>query len=146
MVRQHRFTHPFQISIDPSPEAQSDLANLLNDAIPLRPVDRADLLYQSNALENAHQAAAAEGDSTAPSADDSIDLHYVCFVKDGTNDLWELDGRRKGPLKRGSLDDEDDVLSERALNLGVRSFLKREQEAGGGELRFSLIALAPSFD
>ena len=38
------------------------------------------------------------------------------------------------------------MLSERALELGVRAFLKREESAGGGELRFSLIALAEGFD
>jgi len=44
------------------------------------------------------------------------------------------------------LDAEEDVLSEKALELGVKSFLKREEEAGGGELRFSLVALGQSFD
>jgi ubiquitin carboxyl-terminal hydrolase L3 len=38
------------------------------------------------------------------------------------------------------------VLSERALELGVRAFLRREEEAGGGELRFSLIALGEGLD
>lgn len=57
-----------------------------------------------------------------------------------------MDGRRTGPLNRGKLAEDEDALSERALDLGVRSFLKREQAAGGGELRFSLVALAPSFD
>ena len=107
---------------------------------------RADLLYQSRALESAHQSAAAKGDTAAPAADEYVDLHYVCFVKSSDNNLWELDGRRIGPLKRGQLDAEEDVLSERALDFGVRSFLRREQEAGGGELRFSLVALGQSFD
>lgn len=67
-------------------------------------------------------------------------------MKDTKNHLWELDGRRKGPLDRGSIGDED-VLSDKALNLGVRKFMKREAEAaGGGEMRFSLITLAPSLD
>lgn len=70
----------------------------------------------------------------------------MCFVKDKNNTLWEMDGRRKGPLSRGSLAADEDVLSEKALDLGVRRFLKREEEAGGGELRFSLITLAPSLD
>lgn len=70
----------------------------------------------------------------------------MCFVKSNDDVLWELDGRRTGPLNRGALSADQDVLSERALELGVRSFLKREQAAGGGELRFSLVALAPSFD
>lgn len=64
--------------------------------MPLGPVDRAELLYNSQALENAHQSAAAGGDTAAPDAEDNIDLHYVCFVKDGKGNLWELDGRRKG--------------------------------------------------
>jgi ubiquitin carboxyl-terminal hydrolase L3 len=70
----------------------------------------------------------------------------VCFVKSQNNNLWELDGRRKGPLNRGLLSPDEDVLSEKALQLGVRSFLKRESEAGGGDLRFSLIVLAESLD
>ncbi|KAH6280027.1 ubiquitin carboxyl-terminal hydrolase [Parastagonospora nodorum SN15] len=128
--------------IDPA----SNLAKLLNDAIPLKPIQRADLLYESEALESAHQAAAAGGDTSAPTAEDNVDLHYVCFVKSPDNNLWELDGRRKGPLNRGELAPDEDVLSEKALDLGVRSFLKREAAAGGGDLRFSLITLAESLD
>ncbi|GAB7361655.1 hypothetical protein MBLNU230_g1705t1 [Neophaeotheca triangularis] len=125
----------------------SDLEKLVKDAVPLKPADRADLLYESQALETAHQAAAAGGETAAPDAADDIDLHYVCFVKsETTNHLWEMDGRRKGPLDRGQLAEGDDVLSEKALDLGVRSFLKRESEVGGGELRFSLIVLSESLD
>ena len=122
------------------------MAKLLNDAIPLKPSERADLLYESEALESAHQTAASGGDTAAPSADDKVDLHYVCFVKSEKNHLWEMDGRRKGPIDRGELSADEDVLSDKALDLGVRSFLKREAEAGGGDLRFSLIVLAESLD
>jgi ubiquitin carboxyl-terminal hydrolase L3 len=127
-------------------DPNSNLAKLLDDAIPLKPAERAELLYESQALETAHQAAASGGDTSAPAAEDNVDLHYVCFVKSQKNQLWELDGRRKGPLNRGELSPDEDVLSEKALDLGVRSFLKRETEAGGGDLRFSLITLAESFD
>ncbi|KAF9694692.1 hypothetical protein EKO04_007353 [Ascochyta lentis] len=127
-------------------QPDSSLAQLLKDAIPLKPAARADLLYESEALESAHQSAAGGGDTSAPAAEDNVDLHYVCFVKSGDNNLWELDGRRKGPLNRGKLASDEDVLSENALDLGVRSFLKRESEAGGGDLRFSLITLAESLD
>lgn len=122
----------------------SPLADLLASAVSLAPEQRADLLYNSSALESAHQSAAAKGDTAAPSAKDDIDLHYVCFVKSRSNHLWELDGRRKGPLDRGLLEPEDDVLSPKALDLGVRRFLKREEEVGQGELRFSLVVLAPN--
>lgn len=125
-------------------KAGSDLEKLLREAIPLDPVKRADLLYQSQSLEAAHATAAATGDSRAPEAEAAVDLHFVAFVKDQNNDVWELDGRRKGPLKRGRLEGDNDVLSEQGQELGVRSFLKREEEAGGGELRFSVIMLGPS--
>lgn len=126
-------------------QADSNLAKLVQNAIPLKPAQRADLLYDSEALESAHQSAASGGDTAAPQADSDVDLHYVCFIKSDKNHLWELDGRRKGPLNRGALASEEDLLSDKALDLGVRSFLKREAEAGGGELRFSLITLAESF-
>lgn len=59
--------------------------------------------------------------------------------------MWELDGRRKGPLNRGELADGDDILGENALNLGPKRFLKMEEEAGGADFRFSILALGPSF-
>lgn len=128
-------------------EPNTDLAALLADAIPLAPTARAKLLYDSPALERAHSAAAQEGHTTAPGATDDIDLHYVCFVKnEKTNHLWELDGSRKGPLDRGLIGENDDVLSEAALDLGPRRFMEREEEVGKGELRFSLVCLAPSLD
>ena len=125
---------------------QSDLSDLLQRAIPLKPTERADLLVESQTLENAHAAAAATGDTSAPEAEVSVDLHFVCFVKSANNHLWELDGGRKGPIDRGQLTAEDDVLSQDALDAGVRSFLKREEQAGGGDLRFSLLALSPGID
>ncbi|WEW57784.1 ubiquitin carboxyl-terminal hydrolase [Emydomyces testavorans] len=125
---------------------ESDLATLLRDAEPLDPVKRADLLYESSALESAHADAAKRGDTAAPEAEASVDLHFVCFVKGNDGRLWELDGRRKGPLDRGELEDGEDMLSERALDAGVRQLLKREAAAGAGDLRFSLVSLGPLFD
>lgn len=124
----------------------SDLDKLFRAAVPLNPVERAELLYKSKSLESAHASAAQLGDSTAPEAEVAVDLHFVAFIKAQNGDLWELDGRRKGPLKRGTLGPEDDVLSEKGQQLGVQAFLKREEEAGGGELRFSVVMLGPSMD
>lgn len=127
-------------------QSGTELDKLVEKAVTLKPAARATLLEDTPALETAHQEAAATGDTAAPSADDSVDLHYVCFVRGSNDHLWEMDGRRKGPLDRGELAADDDVLSPSALEKGVRAFLKREEAAGGGELRFSLIALGTSFD
>jgi len=124
----------------------SDLDTLLRDAQNLEPAQRADLLYESKALESAHADAAKLGDTAAPEAEDSVDLHFVAFVKGDDGTLWELDGRRKGPLARGKLGDDEDALSETALGLGVRRFLKTEAEGGNPDLRFSLVSLGPLFD
>lgn len=122
------------------------LATLITDATPLSPVDRTKLLETSESLATAHASAAAEGDTEAPAADASIDLHFVAFVKSAENNLWELDGRRKGPLNRGKLPADEDILGETAISRGPRKFLDREKEASGGELRFSILALGPSFE
>lgn len=124
----------------------TELDKLIKRAVPLKPRERAELLEETESLETAHQEAASTGDTAAPAAEDNVDLHYVCFVKSENGHLWEMDGRRKGPLDRGELAADEDVLSDAALQKGVRAFLKREAEAGGGELRFSLIVLAESFD
>ncbi|KAJ5988157.1 Ubiquitin carboxyl-terminal hydrolase isozyme L3 [Penicillium waksmanii] len=114
----------------------SDLDQLLRDAQNLAPAKRADLLYDSKALESAHADAAKLGDTAAPEAEDSVDLHFVAF----------LDGRRRGPLARGKLTEDEDALSEAALALGVRRFLKTEADGGNPDLRFSLVSLGPLFD
>lgn len=124
----------------------SDLDRLLHEAESLKPAERADLLYSSKALESAHADAAKLGDTAAPPAEDGVDLHFVAFVKAKDGHLWELDGRRKGPLQRGRLAPDEDVLSEAALDLGPRRFLKKEAEGGKGDLRFSLVSLGPVFD
>ncbi|POS78383.1 ubiquitin carboxyl-terminal hydrolase, partial [Diaporthe helianthi] len=120
----------------------SDLDKLLKEAVPLAPEQRARLLETSRPLAAAHQSAASQGDTAAPQATDDVDLHYVCFVKTSDGTLWELDGRRKGPLDKGKLDENEDVLSEKALALGPLKFL----DTAGEDLRFSAIALAGSMD
>ena len=124
----------------------SDLDVLLREAQHLPPDQRADLLYDSKALESAHADAAKLGDTSAPGAEDNVDLHFVAFVKGDDGRLWELDGRRKGPLERGQLAADEDMLSEKALELGVRRFLRIESGDSSGDLRFSLVSLGPLFD
>ncbi|MCJ1472165.1 ubiquitinyl hydrolase 1 [Lambiella insularis] len=119
----------------------SDLDGLLKEAIPLKPLPRANLLYESRALEAAHRSAAQQGDTAAPPAEDENNQHFICFVKSDNGHLWELEGGWNGPLDRGALKPDEDALSEHALQLGVRTFLKEAQT--GGNLSFSIVALAP---
>jgi ubiquitin carboxyl-terminal hydrolase L3 len=139
-----RFFAQFVRNLTAPPENGSPLAKFLARAQPLSPMERAKALEDSDELEAAHKSAATQGDSAVPNAEDEVELHYVCFVKSNKdNHLYELDGRRKGPLDRGDIGENGDVLSEQATAV-VQSFIDREKATG--RLDFSLVALTPSFD
>ncbi|KAL2111441.1 hypothetical protein VUR80DRAFT_10106 [Thermomyces stellatus] len=123
-------------------EKSSTLDNLIKQAIPLPPAERSALLETNHDLAAAHRESASQGATEAPDAEADVDLHYVCFVKTDDGKLWELDGRRKGPIERGVLAEGEDVLSETALREGPLKFLSRE----GADLRFSCVALAGALD
>ncbi|KAK7418943.1 hypothetical protein QQX98_003646 [Neonectria punicea] len=125
----------------------STLAQFRDEAIPLHREDRASLLSDSEAIYEASQASSLMGDTAPPSVDEMERLgnHFVAFVKARDGNLWELEGVRNGPIRRGALAEDEDALSERALGLGIKRLmdLQRADSAEGGDLRFSCIALAP---
>jgi ubiquitin carboxyl-terminal hydrolase L3 len=123
----------------------SDLDKLMKSAIPLKPTERAQLLYDSVFLEAAHQASAVKGDSNVPRAEDDNGYHFIAFVKEGGR-LWELNGGMMGPLDRGALDESEDALSEKALQMGVREFINAAKAAGIEDVGFSIVAVSPNFD
>ncbi|KIN00138.1 hypothetical protein OIDMADRAFT_42120 [Oidiodendron maius Zn] len=121
----------------------STFSKIRNDATPLTMHDRAKMLYDNKEFEIAHQSVAELGDTAAPSASegDRLGQHFVAFVKENGR-LWELEGSRKGPLDRGALGPDEDVLSPKAIELGIGRIIKMEKANGGTDLRFSCIALA----
>ena len=119
------------------------LAQLLKKSLPLRPTERAEVLYDSQELEDAHTAAAHMGDTIAPTPESHVGNHYICFVKGDDGHLWELNGGMKGPIDRGVLADGEDMLSKQALELGVRSFVNF---AEAGDVDFSMVAMSAAFN
>lgn len=123
----------------------SELDRLLQQASPLKMDGRAKLLEDSDTIYQASQAAGVKGDTVPPTLDASTKMgqHFVAFVKGRDGHLWELEGSRKRPLDRGVLTQDEDLLSERALELGLKRLIE-VQSSSEGDLRFSCIALAPS--
>jgi ubiquitin carboxyl-terminal hydrolase L3 len=119
----------------------SDLAMLRSLAIPLDMTKRAEMLYNNEPFELAHKSVEQAGDSAADLTGEREGGHFVSFVK-SCGKLWELEGSRKGPLERGSLADDEDVLSPRALDMGIKRIIKLNAKEGGKDLLFSCIALA----
>ncbi|KAF4984291.1 hypothetical protein FZEAL_503 [Fusarium zealandicum] len=116
----------------------SDLDKLLKEAAPLKPIQRADLLYNSVELEKAHMAAAVKGDTTAPLSEEPVGYHFISFVRGKDGHMYDLEGSWDGPIDRGTLADDEDILSDKALDATVRRFTK----VADGNLEFSIIALS----
>ena len=121
-------------------ETDSDLAAIRRRAMPLQMTERADMLYNSKPFELAHKSVEEAGDTLAIPVAENTGQHFVAFVK-GEARLWELEGSRKCPLDRGSLADNEDVLSPRALEMGLKRIMRLNSDEGG-DVRFSCIALA----
>lgn len=115
---------------------------MLERSAPLQPLDRARVLENDAELESAYKLVALQGDSEAPTnPEDEVDFHYVCLVKSHKDGhLYELDGDRKGPVDRGLLRPDDDVLTDQGLN-AIRKFIQREE---GRDANFGLLVLAPA--
>ncbi|KZL88335.1 ubiquitin carboxyl-terminal family 1 [Colletotrichum incanum] len=111
---------------------------LLKEAEPLKWRERADVLYNSEELEEAHMKAARKGDTAPPPAEEHPGYHFIAFVKGKDGHLWELEGGSDGPVDRGLLREGDDMLSDEALERGVKRFLSYAD----GNLEFSIVALA----
>ncbi|CAO1636219.1 unnamed protein product [Parajaminaea phylloscopi] len=123
--------------------ADSPLASLISKSAPLDPIARAKLLTESPELESAHTAASTGGQTEAPGNDDLSDFHFTCFVRDPADgQLVELDGRRKGPVRRGiTLEKQDDLLSG-ACQWIQDNYMAMDPNA----VQFNIIALAPAQD
>ncbi|KAL4889512.1 hypothetical protein BDV59DRAFT_195624 [Aspergillus ambiguus] len=123
----------------------SGLSRLRTDLIPLGPAARSEKLYNSMFLERAHMHAATLGSSHVPSPTDPCGHHFGALVKDGEGRVWELNGGMNGPLLRGTLPPDQDLLSEEGLQLTVQEYLDtaRALEGNKGD-GISLVALAES--
>ncbi|KAF2642068.1 ubiquitin carboxyl-terminal hydrolase-like protein isozyme L3 [Massarina eburnea CBS 473.64] len=124
----------------------STLDAIRNEALDKKIWERAKVLEENEVFEEKHKEASQLGDTVAPEASEyHLGQHFVAFVKGKDGHLWELEGGRMGPLDRGVLAEDEDVLSERALEMGLGRLMRIESEKGG-DLRFSATALAESLD
>ncbi|KAL2845206.1 putative ubiquitin carboxyl-terminal hydrolase isozyme L3 [Aspergillus pseudoustus] len=111
---------------------------LRQQAILLGVTERAQLLYDAGFLEEAHMDAASRGASVVPSPRDDNQHHFLAFVqKDGK--VWELNGGMNGPLCRGVLNEGEDLLSERGLEITAQDFLTAAEQTGCDEM--SIVAI-----
>jgi ubiquitin carboxyl-terminal hydrolase L3 len=96
------------------------------------------VLEDNQDLEKAYAEVAQQGDTEAPSnPEDEVEFHYICFVKardDGH--LYQIDGDRKRSIDLGGMDVDEDVLSDKCLDV-----IRRMMASEGGNVNFSLMSL-----
>jgi ubiquitin carboxyl-terminal hydrolase L3 len=110
---------------------------LLQEAVPLKRDDRAAVLYNSKQLEVAHMASAVKGDSVTPSSEEPVGYAFITFTKGKDGHLWELEGSWN-PIDRGALGESEDLLGEKAVELGVGRYMKMADD----NIELSIVALA----
>ena len=96
---------------------------------------------QSRELQTVHSEISTQGQTAAPAAEDPVNLHFICFIRDAkTGELTELDGSRKGPVKRGvQVAQQADLLK-----VAAKWIQENYMSLNPNEVNFNLIALGPA--
>nr|ACO11305.1 Ubiquitin carboxyl-terminal hydrolase isozyme L3 [Caligus rogercresseyi] len=98
--------------------------------------EKANILEYDKDVCNSHDEVARAGQSAVPNLNDNVDYHFVALIeKNGT--LYELDGRKSGPINRGPTTKESFVVD-------AAQICKKYMELDPGNIRFSVLALTPS--
>uniref|UniRef100_A0A1B6DXJ4 Ubiquitin carboxyl-terminal hydrolase n=1 Tax=Clastoptera arizonana TaxID=38151 RepID=A0A1B6DXJ4_9HEMI len=109
------------------------LKQFLNEAKPLKPEDRGELLQKAVEIIHAHKEISQEGQTEAPDPSENVNYHFVAFVsKDG--DLYELDGSKSFPINHGP-SSPDSVLDNAAKI--IQDYMALDPD----NLHFTVIAL-----
>ena len=99
--------------------------------------NRTKFLEDDEELERCYMKSALKGHSEAPSAETEVDHHYISLIKHSGR-LYILDGDMDGPMIKGELEENKDVLGRLAIDV-IREYTKSDTDG-----TFSLLALVES--
>lgn len=130
--------HALANNTDRIPLADGHLKEFISSSVALSPAERGRRLEESEGMTASHEAAAQQGQTAAPSLDDEVALHFICFTRvEGR--LLEFDGTKPFPIDHGPT--SDDTLLEDSVAV-VQQFMARDPD----NLNFTIVALAPASD
>lgn len=113
----------------------SFFANFLAKTKALTPDERAAALDEDESISEEHESIAVAGVTDASDAMQT-NLHFIAFVSvDG--DLYELDGRKSGPVNHGPT--SPDTLLQDAVKV-IQGFMQRDPDC----VQFNMVALGPA--
>jgi len=100
----------------------------------LTALERGKALEENDAIEVAHEAAAASGESKQPSQLENVNLHFLALVNVEGN-IYELDGRKAFPINHGTTSTETFLSDSVGI---VKQFMARDPN----NIHFTMCALA----
>uniref|UniRef100_A0A023GC21 Ubiquitin carboxyl-terminal hydrolase n=1 Tax=Amblyomma triste TaxID=251400 RepID=A0A023GC21_AMBTT len=100
----------------------------------MNPDERGTYLEQCKEIAQVHEEYARQGQTQAPSANENVDLHFVCLANvDGH--IYDLDGRKPFPFNCGATTGDSFLKDASKV---CKDYMARDPE----NLNFSVVALA----
>ncbi|AAS54177.1 AGL314Cp [Eremothecium gossypii ATCC 10895] len=88
-----------------------------------------------------YQRSSLQGQTEAPDPEEEVELHFITFLVSG-GQVFELDGRGKGPYLLGAASDGD-VLEQPLVKDRIQWFMDNADDEAKNQ--FSLLGLGPSW-
>lgn len=119
--------------------SDSYVSRMYSATLSLNSEERGKWLEMNQEIESAHLFTESMGQSVTPTdTDTEVDTHFVTFLLGSDNKtVFELDGRRSGPVNRGVCTSSSDFGSH-VLQIIKTEFIDKNSN----DIRFSLLGLA----
>lgn len=85
-----------------------------------------------------------QGQTEAPPAEAVVELHFITYVKGKDGHLYELDGRRKGPVDLGQSTEDVHIINDAKLTNKIQFYIDNADDAN--KHNFAIMAIGPSLE
>eukprot|EP00039_Didymoeca_costata_P018833 m.335169 g.335169 ORF g.335169 m.335169 type:complete len:228 (+) comp17528_c0_seq1:127-810(+) len=112
------------------------LKSFMEDTKGMTPEERGAHLEKDEGITTAHGESAQQGQTSAPSENERVDLHFICFAE-VNGSLYEFDGCKIAPINHGSTTKEDFLAKATGV---CKQFMERDPTS----MEFTMVALCKS--